>query len=138
MYLVLTMRSYECAVSCTISSLLIVRRCLNFHININSDYICFGFYLFNLFQFISTANSTYIKRSITCPLCSVRRATVYKFPYNVIGWAVRLMAACTMSLIVGAAFYNIRGEDRDQVCRYIHTYIRVSPQKNIFFEFLTG
>ncbi|XP_043201300.1 ATP-binding cassette sub-family G member 8-like [Amphibalanus amphitrite] len=42
------------------------------------------------------------------------QATVYKFPYNVMGWAVRLMAACIMSLIVGTVFYDIRGEDRDQ------------------------
>ncbi|XP_037076874.1 ATP-binding cassette sub-family G member 8-like [Pollicipes pollicipes] len=42
------------------------------------------------------------------------QALVYQFPHNAIRLAVRMMVACTMSVIVGTIFIGIRGEDHDQ------------------------
>ena len=47
---------------------------------------------------------------------------VYTFPYNLISWATSMTLACLMSVIVGTVFYDIRGDNKDQVSH------RVSPR----------
>ncbi|XP_037091076.1 ATP-binding cassette sub-family G member 8-like [Pollicipes pollicipes] len=42
------------------------------------------------------------------------RAMVYTFPYNLISWATSMTLACLMSVIVGATFYDLRGDNKDQ------------------------
>ena len=44
---------------------------------------------------------------------------VYTFPYNLISWATSMTLACLMSVIVGTVFYDLRGDNKDQVSLHI-------------------